>query len=134
MVATKAWIVDDDDIFRFIMKKHFSVQKFSHDIETFINGAEAINTLKERMSNIQEIPDVIFLDINMPVMTGWGFMDEFNKVYDKLAKKVSVYMVSSSVDTRDVSKAENMPTIAEYIVKPLDNEKVRQVMTKNAAA
>lgn len=128
----KAWIVDDDDIFRFIMRKHISTEGLAHDVEMFVNGQEAIQGIKSALSNPELLPDVIFLDINMPVMSGWEFMQEFNCLYEKLPKTVSIFMVSSSVDARDVEKAHRMNTIKEYIVKPLDKQKMHELKTRYA--
>ena len=125
---TTACIIDDDDIFRFIMKKQLMNQNLADEIFTFENGEEAIEFLEENRSDEFQIPDVIFLDINMPIMDGWDFVSRFDKLKPDLPKSVVIYMISSSVDDRDIVRAKNTDLIKEYVIKPLDKEKITQLM------
>lgn len=109
-------IIDDDPIYVFGMKKLISVNNICNSILVFNNGHEAIQYLN---SNENKTPDVIFLDINMPVMDGWDFLDEFSNIKKNLSKNIIIHMVSSSIDPNDIEKAKGYQEISEYLVKPV---------------
>lgn len=125
-----ACIIDDDDIFRFIMKKHIMNQGLAENILSFENGREAIDYITANRLEIDALPDVIFLDINMPVMDGWDFVLEYNELKKRIVKDATVFMISSSVDDRDISRANNTEVITEYVTKPLDKERISDLMEK----
>lgn len=121
-------IIDDDDIYQLttsiLLKKTELVKK----IIVFSNGLEAINFLKSEIGQEDNIPDIVFLDVNMPVMDGWEFLEEFLLIKSTLPKTVVIYMVSSSVDERDVSKAKSISSLSGYIVKPISNQNIIDVI------
>jgi CheY-like chemotaxis protein len=121
-------IIDDDDIYQFttslILKKTDLVNK----IILFSNGLKAINFLKDELGNIENIPDVLFLDINMPIMDGWEFLKEYLLIKPMIPKTVIIYMVSSSVDERDVLKANSISEISGYLVKPISSQNIKEVI------
>lgn len=125
-----ACIVDDDDIFRFILKKHLMSQGLAENILSFENGKEAMAYINGNRDKTDLLPDVIFLDINMPVMNGWDFITAYRQVMSTLSKQAPVIMVSSSVDDRDISKAEGSEIISEYITKPISKSTVVDLMEK----
>ena len=92
----------------------------------FSNGLDAINFFKSPHED-KEIPEVVFLDINMPVMNGWEFMEEFVKIRHSIQKKIDVYVLSSSTDTVDIQKAKSNPEITDYIVKPLTPDMLKKI-------
>jgi CheY-like chemotaxis protein len=88
----------------------------------FFNGLEAIDELKDKVET-DNIPDLILLDINMPVYDGWQFLEEFKKIKQKLTKEITVYMVSSSNDATDISKSkEYKDEVKKYYYKPMTQE------------
>jgi len=120
-------LIDDDFIHQFGMKR--MIQRYQPDLGVieFSNGLDAINFFKEPRNN-EEIPEVIFLDINMPVMNGWEFMDEFVKIRAGLQKKIDIYILSSSTDSLDIQKAKSNPGIKDYIVKPLSPDFIKHIL------
>src|SRR6056297_2656162 len=100
------WLVDDDEIYIHVTKKVLAHLSDEIEISSFDNGLKAIEHLKECLEDAFELPRLILLDINMPVMDGWGFLNEFKKLNSKITKPVKIYMVTSSKDQRDHSKAE----------------------------
>ena len=98
----------------------------SEGVIEFSNGLDAINFFKAPHAD-EEIPELIFLDINMPVMNGWEFMEEFVKIRSTIQKKIDIYILSSSTDSIDIQKAKSNPEITDYIVKPLTPDLLKNI-------
>jgi CheY-like chemotaxis protein len=114
------WFIDDDDITN--MLNQYFIEEHFPDISISI-FAEAEDALVELCQN-KATPDFIFLDINMPVMNGWDFLDELSKCSQARTVFPSVYILSSSVDPSDLQKAEESLFVRGFISKPLEPEKV----------
>lgn len=121
-------IIDDDDIYRFTTSLLLKKSDLVNKIIVFSNGLKAINFLKDEIDNIENIPDVLFLDINMPVMDGWEFLEEYLLIRPLLPKTVVIYIVSSSVDEKDVLKAKSISELSGYLVKPISNQNIKEVI------
>ena len=124
-------VVDDDEIYVFGLRKLIAIKKLCSNLLEFSNGKEAIDFIQNPV-NIGNLPDVIFLDINMPVMDGWDFMDSFVKIKHSLGKKIIVYMISSSISEDDINRAKTISDITDYIMKPVTHDKLIE-MFQNAA-
>lgn len=120
-------LIDDDEIYLFSVKKVIEVNNLSERVLEFRNGQEAIEFFANCSENGQELPDVILLDINMPVMNGWEFIEEFKKIRPKLSKDIMLYVVSSSVDRSDVEKAKSFSTVNDYLVKPITASQLKNI-------
>ena len=124
----KILIIDDDEINNFIATKLISRIEPVADVFTCLNGEEGIDFLKSHINEREELPDVILLDINMPVMNGWGFLDTFEKIKDSIVgKKIMINMLSSSVYNDDITKAETYSTVSKFISKPLTIDKIKEI-------
>ncbi|MFD1016301.1 response regulator [Winogradskyella rapida] len=121
-----ACIIDDDPIFIFGAKRMMELSDFCNSFMVFKNGQEAINNLKPIMNAGQNVPDVILLDINMPIMDGWQFLDEFVKIESH--KKMTIYIVSSSIDPVDLKRAERYDNITNYIIKPISLQTLKDIL------
>lgn len=121
-------IIDDDPIFRFGTKKMMEKVQNSLNFLVYKNGKEAADNLLPRLQLDMEYPDVILLDLNMPIMDGWQFLDELAKI--PAAKTIPIYIVSSSVDSRDIKKAETYKMVNKYIVKPFSISKIQSLITE----
>lgn len=124
----KTCIVDDDLIYRFTMVKTLESIKLPMDIMVFSDGEKAINFMLDNLDNEPEYPDVIFLDIDMPVMDGFQFMEEFIKIKPRIGKSITIYMVSSSIDPVDIERANNISAISDYIIKPIGLVRLKEIM------
>lgn len=122
-------LIDDDFIHQFGMKRMIQRYQPALGVIEFSNGLDAINFFKQP-HNEEEIPELIFLDINMPVMNGWEFMDEFVKIRPALQKKIDIYILSSSTDSHDIQKAKSNPEVTDYIVKPLSPDFIKNIFVK----
>ncbi|OYU83846.1 MAG: response regulator [Flavobacterium sp. BFFFF2] len=121
-------IIDDDDIYQFTTSVLLKKTELVNKIVVFSNGLKAINFLKDEMGNKENIPDVLFLDINMPVMDGWEFLEEYLLIKAMMPKTVVIYMVSSSVDEKDVSRAKSISELSGYLVKPISSKNIMEVI------
>ncbi len=113
------WVVDDDPIYQIIMKKIIVKSDIFTAIFSFSNGKEAINSLKESVLKNQEFPDIILLDIEMPILDGWGFMDEITLLKPQINSEIKIYISSSSIAIEDKERAKNNPNILGYMCKPI---------------
>ncbi|MEQ3661433.1 MAG: response regulator [Flavobacterium sp.] len=121
-------IVDDDEIYQFVARKTIEQINCVKKILMHSDGEQAINFLIDNIANSVELPDVIFLDINMPIMDGWGFLAEYVKLKPHIGKKITIYMVTSSVDPADIKRAKQISEVSDYIVKPITYDKIKSVV------
>jgi len=124
MKNKSTYIIDDDKLSIKLMSMLIAKNNFCEEITSFHNPQNALDELKNNAKDPSKLPDVILLDLNMPVLDGWQFLDEF--ILIQFAKKIIVFIVSSSIDPSDLEMAKNYPIIKDYIIKPLNSEKLKQ--------
>lgn len=122
-------IIDDDTIYTKLLIRLLKLKKLCSRILVFKNGKEAIEFFqnlspKERLENT---PELIFLDINMPVMNGWEFLNEFKNIRANIDNKLLLYVVSSSIDPMDYQKAKEIEIVDGYLSKPVSMETFNQI-------
>lgn len=130
-MASKAPIialVDDDKIFQLTASKTLKATALTDSILQFENGEEALKFLRQHTSNPEVLPDYIFLDINMPMIDGWMFLEDYEQLKNKFSKPINIYMVSSSIDTRDIERAKKNINVKDYITKPVTRDKFIEVL------
>ncbi|MGI4750681.1 MAG: response regulator [Janthinobacterium lividum] len=123
-------LVDDDEINNFITVK--LIRKAFPDavLSTYLNGKLAIDKLKNLFQeNPEKIPDYILLDINMPVMNGWEFLEEYKASNLDPEKRITIYILSSSVFSNDIDKAKSYESVANFISKPLNLDSIKEVFS-----
>jgi len=115
-------VIDDDAINIFIIKKLIEKTGYLLEIISMSNGELAIEHLKKQNSQNLTLPDLIFLDINMPIMTGWEFLVEYEKL--SIQKMIPVYMLSSSIFQNDIDKARTFANVKDFMSKPMSNNQL----------
>jgi two-component system chemotaxis response regulator CheY len=123
------FVIDDDKVFHFIIKKLFSKNDIDINPTFYLNGLEAIEEIKEKINNGITMPDLILLDINMPIMDGWQFLDEFRKMKKTtVGGKTIIYLVSSSNSISDLNKAkEYQEEVKDYFFKPMTLDDLKKI-------
>lgn len=121
-------VVDDDQVYQFTASRALKATNLPHRIVQFRNGQEALTYLGNHLQSPGELPDIILLDINMPITDGWMFLDEYFKMKKSLTKHIRIYMVSSSIDPRDLTRAKENPDVADYVEKPISLAKFSELL------
>ncbi len=122
-------LVDDDNDCNFFHKKFLQEMNCTDSIHVATNGAEALEFLKTRSEN--EIPDIILLDINMPKINGWEFLEAYEKLPLQFKAKIVVIMLTTSLNPDDRIKAATFPSIKGFKEKYLDEEMVLQILEEH---
>jgi len=120
-------LIDDDAVSNMINTKIIK-KNFNISVSAQTSAKDALNQFKQWIENSQgQLPDTIFLDVNMPVMDGWDFLDEFEKFPESVLSGCKVYMLTSSIDVEDIEKSKRYKTVHEFISKPLTPEKLKML-------
>jgi len=128
MTDKKVWIVDDDPVFQMISVKIIQAQKPDYQIESYGNGQEALDALKECHANPEQpFPDVILLDLNMPELNGWGFLEAFQEFEEEIAH-IDLHIVSSSIDPEDLNRAKQNKLVKDFVNKPLNTNTLQSIL------
>ncbi len=127
-VSTRFIVIDDDEFNNKICT--VTLEKIAKDanIKTFLSPVEGFSHLSTEYSRTDHDANaVLFLDINMPVMNGWEFLERFEELDPAIKKRVKIYILSSSVDKRDIEKAKANKNVMHYLIKPLTKETIRLI-------
>ncbi len=115
-------LIDDNDIDNFINERMITTNMFSKTVIIKNSAEAALQFLKDNEANESAMPQLIFLDLNMPVMDGFGFLEEFEKLSERVRKNAKVIVLSSSISPEDINRASTNQYVVKYVNKPL-NEK-----------
>lgn len=121
-------LVDDDDTFVFITQRIIEQTNHVKEIKVFNNGLDALNYLKNNLNNNYQLPEVIFLDLSMPIMDGWQFLDEFTSLKTEKTEKILIYICSSSISPHDITKAKEISSVTDFIIKPVTKDKLAEIV------
>jgi CheY-like chemotaxis protein len=126
----RVFLVDDDEIFTYVIKKIMEDMYNLEDISVLKNGSDAINKIIELKEYPTLLPDLILLDLSMPVLDGWGFLTEYQKHISTLSKKIEIIVYTSSINPPDMKRAKEYSFVKDYMVKPVEKESTYQFIKK----
>ena len=126
-----ACIIDDDQLFTYVLSRQMKLLDFSETTLVFQNGLEALNYLQENAGSPDMLPSVILLDINMPVLDGWQFLDGFIKL--RISKNIKVFLISSSINHSDHARALEYKEVSRFYIKPVTRENLLGILKEVTA-
>ncbi|MCM5664399.1 response regulator [Galbibacter mesophilus] len=117
-------LIDDDPITIFSVKKLIEVTRITENVISFNNGIEALKHYRNENNTI--FPELILLDLNMPIIDGWEFIDNFSKL--EISKTTYIYILTSSINPEDVNKVKEYnnkyPFSIKHLIKPVTKDKL----------
>ncbi|MCC8409295.1 response regulator [Mucilaginibacter sp. UR6-1] len=125
----KTLMIDDNPIEHLIMQKMFDKYEVFEDTAHTLDAASIINFLEENHCDLSLLPDVIFLDLNMPY-SGWQFLTDLESLMPALHKQPDVFIVSSSIDCRDKLRATEFASVKGFISKPLPKQMLAEIVER----
>ena len=124
------YVIDDDKIYHFLLSSLMKREGIEVQSSFFGNGQDAIDFIKKNNNKTEVLPDLILLDVNMPIMNGWQFLEEFMKIEAGLAKGPVIYMISSSNNEVDIKMAKEFDGIVKgYFLKPICKEDLVRIFS-----
>ncbi|GAB3818495.1 response regulator [Pontibacter rugosus] len=119
----KVFIVDDDEVSIFLTETVLVTENFALEYSTFLNPAEALEHLLQLLTQgEQNLPEVLFLDLNMPFMSGWDFLDALKPYNQQLKQQCKIYILTSSVDICEMERSKNYSILAGFLHKPVGDD------------
>lgn len=120
-------LVDDNDTDNFISKRVIEISKFAKRIEIKNSGKSALEYLEANQHSPEKLPDIIFLDINMPIVDGFVFLFEFEMFEADVKNKCKIIILSSSDNKRDIEKIVDNDYVVKFVTKPLTGEVLTEI-------
>jgi CheY-like chemotaxis protein len=126
-------VIDDDDINNFLCEKVLKSAQVTDNVVSYLSAKDAYDDLLQSLEDgSNDLPDLILLDINMPVMNGWEFLDLLEPRLKEKQQQIDVAILSSSVYQKDKEKADNYHSVVDYISKPLTIEGIKKFMAASS--
>ena len=122
MMIETAWIIDDDDIYRYGFGKFVAHKSLCKNLFDFNSSTDAVNRIIKNIE-LSALPDVIFMSADMKDESCWEFMAAFETLKTQLNfKKIAIYLLTSSINYQDIEDSQNYSEISDYIIKPIDSQ------------
>lgn len=125
-------IIDDEVVDCLVHSKILERGNFAKEIHTLNSGKAALDYLNDLVKGNLNWPGYIFLDINMPTMNGFQFIEEYSKYPDFLKEKTKIFILSSSINPQDKEMAKRNPLVEDFIIKPLTLDKAESLLGKES--
>ena len=122
-------LIDDNDTYNFINRRILEKKQFAKTVEVQSSGIGALSYLEENLESPGKLPDIIFLDIKMPLMNGHEFLFKLEQISDTVnGTKCKVVMLSSSGEEEDIRQSNEFPSVINYLQKPLTSEALDRLL------
>lgn len=123
--------IDDDKATNFFNKRVAKNHGFFNKIVSVQSGFEGLDYLKASVKGLEQKPDLIFLDINMPAMNGWEFLKEFHNLDKNLIKGIDIVILSTSTDPNDIDEFNKNESLIDFVNKPINLNVLNNVLQKS---
>jgi CheY-like chemotaxis protein len=120
----KLVMIDDNPMEHLIMQRLFDRYDLFPHASHALGGQIIIDFLNENRTNTVELPDIIFLDLNMPGFSGWNFLEQFERLYLSFKKSISIYILSSSICPEEKLRAKQYSFVRDFISKPIKKDRL----------
>lgn len=130
-----ACIIDDDDMYVNLVTKVINMRNLVKNLLIFKNGKEALDYFVGALKKLEErkIPQVILLDLNMPVMNGWQFLNNLSEYDFPELKNSTLYIVSSSINPADIERSKAINLVKDFLIKPVTVDQLSEVFMDKSA-
>jgi CheY-like chemotaxis protein len=115
-------IIDDDMVDLYIISRMITKNNFGKNVLHYSEAQEAIKYLQENQDNISKLPQIIFVDIYMPLMSGFEFLEAYGKLSTTLKNYCKTYIISSTIDSEDIARSGSNKNVVSFHVKPINKE------------
>ncbi len=122
------FLIDDDPIFVYLTRRIIASIDCPCEIKEFTDGELALAYLSESSDKAAMLPDVIFLDLSMPVMDGWEFLKEYSLLKPNMKKDIALFIVSSSISPQEVERSKTYRAVTDFLIKPVEKGKIVEIM------
>jgi CheY-like chemotaxis protein len=126
----KTFLIDDDQLSNYLTQNLLRVEGFTSSIYTFASAEEALDTLLQYPP--AEMPELVFLDLNMPLMNGWQFLDALKPYENQLRGRCHIFVLTSSLALADMEKAKTYDLVSGLIHKPIDSKEIQSIRSQLA--
>ncbi len=122
-----AFVIDDSPLERVISDMLLRKSFFAKKVVSFSAGADALAYITEHANEPEKLPEIIFLDIQMPVMTGFDFLDKYMEIVGQMARQPIIFIMSSSLNDEDFMEAKKYSVVKRFISKPMTPELIAEL-------
>ncbi|RYF91831.1 MAG: response regulator [Chitinophagaceae bacterium] len=125
---TRILLIDDDEINNFLSNELIKLYQPSVEIQSLLYVEAALQYMHEKIQNNQPLPDIILVDINMPDLNGWDFMEAFEQLPEAAIEHIKVYVYTSSIYYKDLEKVKNYKSVIKLLSKPFTDEMIAELL------
>jgi CheY-like chemotaxis protein len=118
----KVMIIDDNTTDLYVCSRMITKNNFGEKVLKYSVATDALKYLQDNQDHFSELPQIIFVDIYMPIMSGFEFMEAYNKLSAKLKNHCKVYIISSTIDSEDIVRSRTDINVVSFQVKPITKE------------
>ena len=124
----KLIFIDDNQLDHFILKRVLNKYNLAYEVNCTADAEEVIGFLKQNQNDKEKLPDIILLDIYMPLVNGWQFLEKVQQMQPFLNKPLRIYILSSSINPRDIQRAKQFSCVKSFIFKPITKEMLEKLI------
>lgn len=124
----KLIFIDDNQLDHFILKRVLNKYNLAYEVNCTADAEEVIGFLQQNQNDKEKLPDIILLDIYMPLVNGWQFLEKVQQMQPFLNKPLSIYILSSSINPRDIQRAKQFSCVKSFIFKPITKEMLEKLI------